>query len=247
MRLNTFLLVFAFLAVLPQGMVAAKIIDKIVAQVNDEIITLSELEQAMKYFQANPGATPPTDNEAFRRQMLDVLVDRKLAKEEAKRYGMTVPDKEFRKALDDIKQRNGFADDEALSKALAKDGMTIEQLRQQVSEQIQQDRLMALTVKAKAKIPDADIQRFYQEHYKSPENRVHIKVITLPLPPGSSAAQQEEIRALAEKAIGEAQKGGDFDKLIQEYSKPIPGTPAVIWDIFVRLTLIPDFSNFCPT
>jgi len=72
---------------------------------------------------------------------------------------MTVPDKELRKAMDDIKQRNGFADDEALSKALAKDGMTIEQLRQQIAEQITQDRLMSLAVKAKPKVSEADIKR----------------------------------------------------------------------------------------
>ncbi len=237
-------MVFAFLAILPPSLVSAKIIDKIVAQVNDEIITLSELEQAMKYFKANPGATPPTENEAFRRQMLDVLIDRKLAKEEAKRYGLTVPDKELRKALDDIKHRNGFADDEALSKALAKDGMTMEQLRQQISEQIQQDRLMALTVKDKPKISEADIKRFYEENYKTPENRIHIKVITLPVAPDANAAQQEEVRAQAEKAMTEAQKGEDFDKLIKQYSKPIPGTPSGDLGYIRQADLDPKFFEF---
>jgi len=46
------------------------------------------------------------------------------------------------------------------------------------------------------------------------------------VPPGSTEAQQEEIRAQAEKAMTEAQKGGDFDKLIKEYSKPIPNIPS---------------------
>jgi peptidyl-prolyl cis-trans isomerase SurA len=242
MRLTVVLIVFAFLAILPPGLVSAKIIDKIVAQVNEEIITLSELEQAMKYFKTNTGQ--PADNEAFRRQMLDVLIDRKLAKEEAKRYGMTVPDKELQKALEEIRQRNGFADDEALSKALAKDGMTMEQLRTQISEQITQDRLMALTVKAKPKVPEADIKRFYEEHYKTPENRIHIKVITLPVPPDANPAQQEEIRAQAEKAMTEAQKGEDFDKLIQQYSKPIPGTPSGDLGNIRQADLDPKFFEF---
>jgi peptidyl-prolyl cis-trans isomerase SurA len=244
MRITARILVFAFLAILPSSLVAAKIIDKIVAQVNDEIITLSELEQAMKYAKGNPGAAPSTDNEASRRQMLDVLIDRKLAKAEAKRFGLPVPEKELRKALDDIKQKNGFADDEALSKALAKDGMTLEQLRQQLSEQIQQDRLMALMVKAKPKISEAEIKRFYEENFKTPENRIHIKVITLPVPPDANAAQQEEIRAQAEKAMTEAQKGEDFDKLIKMYSKPIPGSPSGDLGYVRQADLDPKFFEF---
>jgi peptidyl-prolyl cis-trans isomerase SurA len=243
MRITAYVLVGALLAILPPSLVSAKIVDKIVAQVNDEIITLSELEQTMKYSQGKPGA-PIADNEAFRRQMLDILIDRKLAKAEAKRYGMTVPEKDLRKALDEIKQRNGFADDEALSKALAKDGMTIEQLRQQISEQISQDRLMAVTVKDVPPPPEADIKRFYEENYKTPENRVHIKVITLPVPPEANAAQQEEARAQAEKALNEAQKGEDFDKLIKQYSKPIPNTPSGDLGFLRQADLDPKFFEF---
>jgi peptidyl-prolyl cis-trans isomerase SurA len=243
MRITAYVLVGALLAILPPSLVSAKIVDKIVAQVNDEIITLSELEQTMKYSQGKPGA-PIADNEAFRRQMLDILIDRKLAKAEAKRYGMTVPEKDLRKALDEIKQRNGFADDEALSKALAKDGMTIEQLRQQISEQISQDRLMAVTVKDVPPPPEADIKRFYEENYKTPENRVHIKVITLPVPPEANAAQQEEARAQAEKALNEAQKGEDFDKLIKQYSKPIPNIPSGDLGFLRQADLDPKFFEF---
>lgn len=243
MRIIAFILVIAVLFIIPPSFGEAKIVDKIVAQINDEIITLSELEQAMKYSQGKPGASQ-ADNEASRRQMLDLLIDRKLAKEEAKRYGMTVPDKELRKAVDDIKQRNGFADDEALSKALAKDGMTMEQLRQQISEQIAQDRLMAVTVKDVPNPADADIKRFYEENYKTPENRVHVKVITLPVRPEANAAQQEEARAQAEKALTEAQKGEDFDKLIKQYSKPIPNTPSGDLGFLRQADLDPKFFDF---
>jgi peptidyl-prolyl cis-trans isomerase SurA len=243
MRIAAQILIVAFLAIIPLDAVSAKIVDKIVAQVNDEIITLSELEQAMKYSQSKPDAAP-TDNEAFRRQMLDMLIDRKLAKEEAKRYGMTVPEKELRKALDDIKQRNGLPDDEALSKVLAKDGMTMEQLRLQLSEQISQDRLMAVTIKDVPKPLEADIKRFYEENYKTPENRVHVKVITLPVPPEANPAQQEEARAQAEKALTEAQKGEDFDKLIKQYSKPIPNTPSGDLGFLRQADLDPKFFEF---
>jgi peptidyl-prolyl cis-trans isomerase SurA len=243
MKTTALILLTAFLAILPPSLAEAKIVDKIVAQVNDEIITLSELEQAMKYSQGKTD-DQQKNNEAYRKQMLDIMIERKLAKAEAKRYGMTVSDKELQKATEDIRKRNGFADDEALKQALAKDGMTMDQLRQQLTEQIQQDRLMALTIKDVPKVPEADIKRYYQENFKTPENRVHIKVITLPVPPDATPAQQEEVRATAEKVLGEAQKGEDFDKLVKEYAKPMPNSPSGDLGLVRQADLDPQFFQF---
>ena len=50
MKITVSCLFAAFLIIMSPNVGSAKIVDKIVAQVNDEIITLSELEQAMKYF-----------------------------------------------------------------------------------------------------------------------------------------------------------------------------------------------------
>lgn len=244
MKIAVFFLSIAFLIILTPMVGSTKIVDQIVAQVNDEIITLSELEQAMKLSKANPGSPSPGQDEAVRKQMLDILIDRKLAKAEAKRYGLTVPDKDLQKAVEDIRKRNGFENDEALSKALAKDGMTMEQLRMQITEQIQQDRLMALTVKDVPKVPEADIKRFYTENFKTPENRVHVKVITLPVPPDANADQQEEVRALAEKVLTEAQKGEDFDKLFKQYSKPMTNTPSGDLGFLRQADLDPKFFEF---
>jgi peptidyl-prolyl cis-trans isomerase SurA len=242
MKMAVSFLFGTLLIIMIPGVGSAKIVDKIVAQVNDEIITLSELEQAMKYSNPNPDSPTP-DTEAYRKQMLDILIDRKLAKAEAKRYGLTVPDKDLQKAVEDIRKKNGFADDAALSQALAKDGMTMEQLRTQIGEQIQQDRLMALTVKDAPKVTDAEIKKFYEQNFKTPENRVHVKIITLPVPPDANADQQEAMRASAEKVLTDAQKGEDFDKLMKQYSKPMPNTPS--GDLNLRQAdLDPKFFEF---
>jgi peptidyl-prolyl cis-trans isomerase SurA len=244
MKMAISFLFSAWLIITIPAVGSAKIVDRIVAQVNDEIITLSDLDQAIKYSRPTADSTTPAEKEALRKQMLDILIDRKLAKAEAKRYGLTVPEKDLQKAIDDIKKKNGFADDAALSQALAKDGMTMEQLRQQISEQIQQDRLMALTVKDVPKVTDTEVKKFYEQNFKTPENRVHVKVITLPIPPNANADQQEAVRATAEKVLTEAQKGGDFDKLMKEYSKPIPNIPSGDLGFLRQADLDPKFFEF---
>lgn len=243
LRLLSFILwICLWAGVTPGG---AAIVDRIVAQVNQEIITLSELEQAMKYLQAlHPGQGAGAASEAMRRQALEMLIDRKLAKEEAKRLGITVSDKEINQQLEDIKRRNGLADDEALAKALAKEGLTLDQLRQQIAEQIQQDRLMYATVRNKVKVPEAEIKRFYELHYKEADNRLRIKVLNLPFPPRAGAEQQEEVRQLAERLLEAAKRGENFDRLLQEYNKPVEGVPGGDMGYVRQGDLDPRFFDF---
>ncbi len=58
----------------------------------------------------------------MQREMLDALIDRKLAKAEAKRRGITVTHKEMDEAVAHFKQRNNIPDDETLAKACPKRG-----------------------------------------------------------------------------------------------------------------------------
>ena len=86
---------------------AAEVYDRIVAVVNNDIITMSELESLSKAIEAQSGIKPNAKmDKRVERQMLDVLIDRKLAKEEAKRRGLKVSPKEVKEALDHFKQRN---------------------------------------------------------------------------------------------------------------------------------------------
>ncbi len=208
---------FAILLAWPGTTACAAIVDRIVAQVNNEIITLSELEQTIKYLQVDPATGGKVkDNDAVRRQTLDSLIDRKLAKEEAKRLGLTVSDKEIQKTLDDIKKRNNITDDEAFARQLAKDGLSLEQLRQQISENLTRDRLIQIMVRSKVKVSEEDMRRFYEEFKRhGGGQQVRVQVIEIPYA-GDSDADKEATRALAEKAFLELRQGKSMESVSQK-------------------------------
>ena len=92
-------LIMALLTVLGQvGTVAvahAEVVDRIVAVVNDDIITMSELQNMAKTIEAQSGVKAnPAEDKKLQREMLEALIDRKLAKAEAKRRGIAVTNKE---------------------------------------------------------------------------------------------------------------------------------------------------------
>lgn len=198
-----------------------EIVDRIVAEVNDEIITMSELEQMSKMIQPGQGKNPKSkEDQAFKRKMLEALIDRKLAKAEAKRRGIDITDKEVDAAIEDFKKKNHIPDDASLNQALAKAGMTLKELRQQLADQIQQERLVYVTVGIKKKeVTDAEVRRFYEANFKEAVgNQVHLQTISLPFPSGATAGQQQEVQKKAETALKDVRLGVSLAEVQQKYA-----------------------------
>lgn len=217
-------LVWALLMTLVMaGVVAAKVVDRVVAVVNDEVISLSELELMAKSIQAQPGLESRFGSEqALQRQMLEALIDQKLAKAEAKRRGIDVTEKELTEAMEAFKQQNHLPDDAALAQALAKTGVTLNELKQKIKDQIIQDRLMLVAVGAKVALTDEEMRRFYEQEYpKTGGNRVHLQIIPLLYPTGATQAQRDEIRQRAEIILKEYRQGVSLEELRKRHSLPM--------------------------
>ncbi len=190
------------------------------AEVNDEIITMSELEGTSKSIEAQSGLKPTgKENKEIERKMLENLIDRKLAKAEAKRRGITVDDKEMAAALTNFKKKNNLQDDEALNKALSKAGLSLKELKQNLADQIIQERLITIAVGTKTMISDAEVHRVYEEHFKAAGGTLlHLRVMQLSFPPGATEAQKEEMKKKAEAIIAELKSGASFPDVAAKFS-----------------------------
>jgi peptidyl-prolyl cis-trans isomerase SurA len=199
---------------------AADVVDRIVAVVNDEVISYSELEQMAKAFQAQPGVSlPPGGSRDLQKQLLESLINQKLAKSEAKRRGLTVSDAEVNKAFDEFKKRNSLEDEKLLTQVLAKSGMTIKDMKQQISEQLTSERLMTVMVSSKVAVSDSEVRSFYEREFpKTGGAQISLKMLNLPYPPGVTEAQKEEVRKKAEMILEEYKKGTSWEQLRERHS-----------------------------
>ncbi len=197
----------------------AEVVDRIVAVVNDEIITMSELQNVAKSIEAGAGVKPSAkDEKALQKQMLEVLIDRKLAKEEAKRRGISLSDKEINATLEQFRKRNNLTDDEALNKALSQAGLTLRELKQQISDQLIQQRLLQVAVGAKIAVSDAEIRRVYEERFKESGSRVHLVGVKMPFPPNATQAQKEEVKKKAETLLQQVKQGASLKEAAKQLS-----------------------------
>jgi peptidyl-prolyl cis-trans isomerase SurA len=205
-------LLIALVAVLIQlalaGTGMAEVVDRIVAEVNNDIITMSELQNMAKTIQAQSGIkSGGVAEKKMEREMLEALIDRKLAKAEANRRGIKVSDKEVDEALGRFKQTNNIPDDETLAKGLSQAGLSLKEFRQQIADQMTQERLLPVVVGTKVMVSDAEVRRLYEERFKKGGSQVHLATLKLPFPPGATSEQKEEFKKKAETIIMDVKRG----------------------------------------
>lgn len=188
------------------------VVDRVVAVVNDEIITLSDLqrEAALK------------KSEAWRddRLVLEDMIDRKLQMAAAKRSGVDVTDKELADAVADVIKRNSM-DMAQFGVALAREGLTLEQYKAELREQITLSRLFNKYVRSGVNVAEAEARAFYQNNLKTyslPEE-IRVRQIFLAMPDKATPGQSAGIREKALSVYARAQKGEDFIRLVREVSQ----------------------------
>ena len=198
---------------------SAEVVDRIVAEVNDEVITMSELQKASKAIEVQEGISPKgKEDKALEHQLLETLIDRKLAKAEAKRRGIKVDDKELNAALENFKKQNHLTDKDSFNKALAKAGLTLAEIKEKIADQLTQERLLSMTVGLKAVVSESQVRQFYDEKYKTGGTQLHLLSIKMAYPPGATEAQQEELKKQAETVFKEVKDGASFPDVAQKYS-----------------------------
>jgi len=188
------------------------VVDRVVAVVNDEIITLSDLqrEESLK----------KVDIKIDERLLLEDMIDRKLQMAAAKRAGMDVTDKELADALADIMKRNSL-DAVRFEAAIAKEGLTLEQYKTELREQMTLSRMFSKYVRAGIAVDEAEVRAYYERNSKAyalPEE-IRVRQLYFRAPENATPSEAAAVREKADAAYARAMKGEDFVRLVREFSE----------------------------
>ncbi len=216
------LLVVALFLVLPQ-LAAAEKVSGIAVLVNDEPITTYDIakeEDAIKSGMADTSslATPAARAE-LHQAALDALINKKLIAQKVKELGIRVSDEEVQQAIDDVKKTNNITE-EKLRAALAARGISFEEYKAQLKDQLERLRLISLEVRSKIQVSEKEIQDYYDAHVGEfqVDEAFHARQIFFAIPDNASVEQRKKIQEKAEKVLGEAKSGADFSALAKKYS-----------------------------
>jgi peptidyl-prolyl cis-trans isomerase SurA len=196
------------------------LVDRIVAVVNKEVITLSELGAAVaaaeRQLRRQGTSAPPSA--VLERQMLERLILDRAQLQKARDSGIRIDELQLDRAVQRIAESNkmSLAD---FRRALERDGVAFEPWREDLREQIILSRLREREVEDKIQVNDSEIDLFLEEAKANPErSEYNASHILVRVPEQSPPERIEEARAKAGKALAEARAGADFGRIAASYS-----------------------------
>ncbi len=204
---------------------AGEVTDKIIAVVNDEVITQKEFNQLFEpYLQKIEENYKGNDKETIIKQtkeaFLQRLIDNLLIEYEARKRGVGIKDEEVMNVLKDMLTRQNTGMEEFLKK-LEKEGSSLASVKKEIKGQLTRMKLMRWEIKAKIIVSDQEIGEYYNQHRDEYEGKeaVRLKQILLLAPQNAGKAMKAKIRENAEGIQKRAINGEPFDYLAAQYSQ----------------------------
>jgi peptidyl-prolyl cis-trans isomerase SurA len=203
----------------------AAVVDRVVAVVNEDIITLYDLNQAMKPYEANIralGYSPEKEHETLfklRTDLINRIIDRKLTDQAVKKDNIEVSEKEIDAAIERIKESRALTDED-LRAGLAQQGLTMDEYRQNVKQQLLRNILVNREVKSKIVITEDEIKRYYDAHSEkyAGETKYHIWSIFIRIPESAGDATKRLARERMEAVAAQLKQGQPFESLAAQKS-----------------------------
>ncbi len=226
--LSTILLI-VFLCLLKPLFVFAEVVDKVVAVVNDEVITLSELEEETSMMfrsmtQNNPGEPIADTLEKARKLSLDGMIERRLIKQKAKKYNVTVSDEDVDAAYERVRNGMSLSPSEFKEK-LERSGLTDAAYRSKLKAQILQSRLLSYDVRSKIVVTDDMVLDYYDENYTSNVDKGSYYLLQIGCKwnptndPEKLKSEKQAVRERTKRIFDLAKKGQDFKMLAEKFSE----------------------------
>jgi len=188
-------------------------VDRIVATVDGEIITLFDLNNRIKPFLENFKGKQLTDKDKMsiyelKKKILNDMINDVLIKKFASKYEIKISKLEVENYINELRKKSGLSMEE-FKKELKKEGITYEQFYEKVEFNMLKHRVLGAMVKRKVVVTDKEIEDYYNKHknkYKE-EETVHLRALV--------SATEKEAKEVYEKILNNQIS---FPEAVQKYS-----------------------------
>jgi peptidyl-prolyl cis-trans isomerase SurA len=188
-------------------------LDRIVAVVNNEVVTRLDLDEQVKVAsqQLRRQGTPLPASDVLERQLLERLITAKVLTQNAKETGLRVDDTQLQRSIERIAQENK-ATPEAFRKTLEGDGIDFNRFREELRNEILIARLKEREVDSKILITDAEIDNYLknQQGQTGKDDEYNLSHILILVPEQASPEKIQAKKVIADKALEQIKGGADF-------------------------------------
>ena len=222
MSIKNISIIFLLFWFLP-GISEAQVIDRIVAKVNDEIITFSELEKVVFSMEKVNTGDESEKRRIFnkaKKNVLNKIIEQKLQLHYAKLNRLEASKNDIDNAIEDIKTKNNFSD-ELFKTTLEREGLTFKIYRDSLKQQITLSRVLNAEVRSRIKINEKEVKSYYLKNKKKFLKPLEIKAyhIIFVVSDKDTKAKTMKQKKKALRVLKLARKGDDFIELARTHSE----------------------------
>jgi len=213
-RLRPLLLGAALLAATAQAQVRP--LDRVVAIVDNDVVMQSQLDARLREVQQTidkrGGALPPEN--VLSQQVLERLIIENIQLQIGERSGIRITDEELNQAMGTIAQRNGMSL-EQFREALARDGLSYADARDQVRREMIISRVRQRRVAERIQVTDQEVQNFLASDLGKMQLSEEFRLanILIPVSEGASSSEIQAAERQAQEVYQQLQQGADFAQL----------------------------------
>jgi peptidyl-prolyl cis-trans isomerase SurA len=198
------------------------IVDRVVALVNEDVVMLSELQEAIVLYLRESKEVPPPpgpERDQLAQKVLTRMINHRLQVQEARKEKIDVTDDEIQTVMDDFVKRNG-GDREKISAQLKAQGMNWEQVRREMRESLLAQKIRGRRIGRRATVTDAEVEAYVTENRPKLERdlKYHPRHIAVLAQPSDSPAGWDRAQAVVQTIQARLQNGSDFAELAREFS-----------------------------
>lgn len=209
----------ALLAAAPRAARAQDDLDRVVASVDGDPITVHDLKTfaaVNKVALNDPGDMNSPETKAI----LKGVISQRLLESEVKKYKDQVDEHQIDEYISNFEQSNGLTDAQ-LRAQLQSQGHTYAEFRKHAREELQKMIMIQKEVRAKVNISPDEVKAYYDAHpeeFSVGKESFKLAQILVALPPNAAPDQVAAARAKADDIRKQLLAGADFGKLARQYS-----------------------------
>lgn len=217
---------------LPVPVASARVVDGVVATVDGEPVTLSELRDSI----SEALGVPPGDADAYLREerdparilrWIEPLVESILVRKELERTGQPVTEAEIDRVVESVRRSNNLSEADFVQ-ALSREGLTLANYRRKLRWQLERGAVVRARKLREVTVTEEESKKYYEanaERFRE-GGEVRLEVLLFPVPPGGGSSGEGILhaRVAAQQAAELVRAGRPFPEVAERVSAAHPGT-----------------------
>lgn len=229
----------------------SKPLNRIIAVVNEDVITEKELAEAIKTATKrlqSQGVQIPDDPKPLHNQVLETIITKRIQLQHAKEIGLDINDNEVDETVNRIADENKMTLSE-FSSVLEKDGIGMEKFRQEIRDEMIISRLRDRETKAQVNVTDGEVENFLRTQDTSSigSDEYRLGHILVAVTENMNSTQIQLKKERADLAYGKLKAGADFSIVASEFSDAADAAQGGIVDWRPASQLGPQFAELLGT